>query len=143
MRDEDIHIGDVLRIRQWEDMVAEYGMTTSDEYSYYCATQVCKEVRFVKQMKHLCGLNFTVSNVYDVEVLDNNIKFYRSKENVEGKKVLLLLPETNKNVYMSARNLQRAEVMEAATLNTYKVLNADVLVMTENSLKTIDGILNK
>ena len=86
MRDEDIHIGDVLRIRQWEDMVAEYGMTTSDEYSYYCATQVRKEVRFVKQMKHLCGLNFTVSNVYDVEVLDNNIKFYRSKENVEGKR---------------------------------------------------------
>lgn len=86
MRDEDIHIGDVLRIRQWEDMVAEYGMTTRDEYSYYCATQVRKEVIFTKQMKHLCGLNFTVSNVYDLEVVDDNIKFYRSKENVEGEK---------------------------------------------------------
>ncbi|MBQ6204670.1 MAG: 50S ribosomal protein L4 [Prevotella sp.] len=62
---------------------------------------------------------------------------------VEGKKVLLLLPGTDKNVYLSARNLQRAEVMEAAKLNTYKVLNADVLVVTENSLETIDGILNK
>ena len=41
---------------------------------------------------------------------------------VEGKKVLLLLPEVNKNVYLSARNLQRAEVMMASTLNTYKGL---------------------
>ena len=62
---------------------------------------------------------------------------------VDGKKVLLLLPESNKNVYLSARNLQRAEVMEAAKVNTYKVLNADVLVVTEKSLETIDGILNK
>ena len=62
---------------------------------------------------------------------------------VEGKKTLLVLPEVNKNVYLSARNLQRAEVMLASTLNAYKVLNADVLVITENSLKTIDQILTK
>ncbi len=62
---------------------------------------------------------------------------------VEGKKSLLVLPEANKNVYLSARNLQQAEVMMASTLNTYKVLNADVLVVTENSLKVIDNILIK
>ncbi len=62
---------------------------------------------------------------------------------VNGKKVLLLLPEANYNVYLSARNLQKAEVMPAAQLNTYKVLNADVVVVTENSLKVIDEILNK
>ncbi len=62
---------------------------------------------------------------------------------VDGKKVLLVLPGVNKNVYLSARNLQRAEVMEAANINTYKVLNADVLVVTENSLEKIDGILVK
>ena len=62
---------------------------------------------------------------------------------VDGKKTLLVLPEVNKNVYLSARNLQRSEVMTASSLNTYKVLNADVLVVTENSLKTIDGILAK
>lgn len=61
----------------------------------------------------------------------------------DGKKALYLLPDVNKNVYLSARNLQRVEVMLAASLNTYKVLNADVLVITENSLKEIDGILNK
>lgn len=62
---------------------------------------------------------------------------------VDDKKLLLVLPEINKNVYLSARNLQRAEVMLASTLNSYKVLDADVLVVTESSLKTIDEILTK
>lgn len=62
---------------------------------------------------------------------------------VDGKKLLLVLPESNKNVYLSARNLQRSEVILATSLNTYKVLNADVMVITENSLKAIDSVLNK
>ena len=62
---------------------------------------------------------------------------------LEGRKSLLLLPNVNKNVYLSARNLQRSEVMTASALNAYKVLNADVLVITEKSLEAIDGILNK
>jgi large subunit ribosomal protein L4 len=62
---------------------------------------------------------------------------------IDGKKLLFLLPDVNKNVYLSARNLQRTEVMLASSLNAYKVLNADVLVITENSLKTIDDILTK
>lgn len=62
---------------------------------------------------------------------------------VDGKKVLLVLSDVNKNVILSARNLQTAEVMLASALNTYKVLNADVLVVTENSFEIIDTILNK
>ena len=62
---------------------------------------------------------------------------------VDSKKSLFVLSGTNNNVYLSARNLQGAEVMEASTLNTYKVLNADVLVISEKSLETIDAILNK
>ena len=63
--------------------------------------------------------------------------------NVEGKKMLMVLPESNKNVYLSARNLQKAECIIASNVNTYKVLNADVMVITENSLKAIDSVLNK
>ncbi|MDQ7737663.1 50S ribosomal protein L4 [Prevotella corporis] len=62
---------------------------------------------------------------------------------VDGKKVLLVLPEVEKNVYLSARNLEKAQVTTAAQVNSYNVLNADVLVVTENSLKTIDEILTK
>ncbi len=62
---------------------------------------------------------------------------------VEGKKLLMVLPEANKNVYLSARNLQHSEVAIAAQLNAYKVLNADVMVITENSLQAIETVLNK
>ncbi len=62
---------------------------------------------------------------------------------INGKKVLLVLPEVEKNVYLSARNLEKAQVTTAAQVNSYNVLNADVLVVTENSLKTIDEILTK
>ena len=62
---------------------------------------------------------------------------------VEGKKSLFVLSETNKNVYLSSRNLQRSKLMSANQLNSYNVLNADVLVITESSLQTIDNILNK
>ena len=80
--------------------------------------------------------NFDAPKTKDFVNITKNLK-------VDGKKLLFLLPEANKNVYLSARNLQRTEVMAASTLNTYKVLDADVLVMTENSLKAIDEILNK
>lgn len=62
---------------------------------------------------------------------------------VNGKKVLLVLPEAQNNVYLSARNLQKTQVATAAQVNTYGILHADVLVVTENSLKTIDEILTK
>jgi len=60
---------------------------------------------------------------------------------VDGKKMLMVLPESNKNVYLSARNLQKAECVIAQNVNTYKVLNADVMVITEKSLEAINGVL--
>ena len=105
----------------------------------------------VKQLARRSALTYKAQENAVVVVEDFSFDAPKTKDfvnmtknlNVEGKKVLLLLPETNMNVYKSARNLQRAEVMEAAKLNTYKVLNADVLVMTEKSLEAIEGILNK
>ena len=105
----------------------------------------------VKQLARRSALSYKAQENAIVVVEDFSFDAPKTKDfidmtknlKVEGKKVLLLLPGTDKNVYLSARNLQRAEVMEAAKLNTYKVLNADVLVVTENSLEAIDGILNK
>ena len=62
---------------------------------------------------------------------------------VEGKKVLVVLPNEDKNVYLSARNLKEAQVMGAANINTYKILNADAVIIAESSLETIDKILTK
>lgn len=62
---------------------------------------------------------------------------------VEGKKTLIVLSEVKKNVNLSVRNIQRVEVMTASALNTYKVMNANVLVMTEDALKMVDETFNK
>ena len=80
--------------------------------------------------------NFEAPKTKDFINITKNLK-------VEGKKTLFVLPEANKNVYLSARNLQRDKVTLAALLNSYNVLNADVLVITEKSLETINNILNK
>ncbi len=57
---------------------------------------------------------------------------------IEGKKLLLVLPENNNNIYLSARNIQRVEVSAARLLNTYKVMNSNVMVVTENALKVVN-----
>ncbi|MBQ3876663.1 MAG: 50S ribosomal protein L4 [Prevotella sp.] len=80
--------------------------------------------------------NFDAPKTKEIVNIAKNLK-------VDGKKILFVLPNANKNVYLSARNLQRAEVIEAEKVNTYKILNADVLLITEKSLETIDTILNK
>ena len=80
--------------------------------------------------------NFQAPKTKDFVNIAKNLK-------VDGKKLLLLLPEANKNVFLSARNLQKAHVMVAKDVNTYKILDADVLIVTENSLKAVEGILNK
>lgn len=81
-------------------------------------------------------INFEAPKTKDFVNIAKNLK-------VDDKKLLLLLPEANKNVFLSARNLQKAHVMVAKDVNTYKILDADVLIVTENSLKAVEGILNK
>ncbi|WP_454894143.1 50S ribosomal protein L4 [Alloprevotella tannerae] len=70
-----------------------------------------------------------------VEIL-NNLK-------ISEKKVLLVLPEANKNVFLSARNLEGAKLAIAKDINTYNVLDAGVLVITARSLEDIDAVLNR
>ena len=66
----------------------------------------------------------------------NNLK-------VEGKKTLIVLSEVKKNVNLSVRNIHRVDVMTACNLNTYRVMNANVLVVTESALNQIDETFNK
>jgi len=62
---------------------------------------------------------------------------------LEGKKSLFVLGESNKNVYLSSRNLERASVVTTSELNTYGILNAKSLVLTEGSLEGIVENLSK
>ena len=62
---------------------------------------------------------------------------------LEGKKSLFVLGESNKNVYLSSRNLKSSEVITYSELSTYKVLNANSVVLLEGSLKGIETNLSK
>ena len=103
----------------------------------------------VKALARKSALSYKAQENAIIVVEDFSFEAPKTKEfvniaknlKVDGKKLLMVLPESNKNVYLSARNLQKAECIIAANVNTYKVLNADVMVITENSLKAIDSVL--
>lgn len=63
--------------------------------------------------------------------------------NLSDKKTLLVLGDTNNNVYLSSRNLKGAKVVKASDLNTYDIVNAETLILLESSVKVLESILNK
>ena len=105
----------------------------------------------VKVLARCSALSYKAQENAIVVVEDFSIEAPKTKQFVEiinnlkidGKKALFVLQGADKNVYLSARNLERVNVTLASALNTYNVLNADVMVVTENSLKVVDQILTK
>ncbi|MCL7988795.1 50S ribosomal protein L4 [Sphingobacterium sp. lm-10] len=63
--------------------------------------------------------------------------------NIADDKTLLVLPAYNNNVYLSSRNLKKAKVIVASELNTYDVLNATKLLLTADSVKTLEEAFAK
>ena len=61
---------------------------------------------------------------------------------VDDKKTLLVLAESNNNVYLSARNLPGVKVVTASDLNTYDILNADSLLLCASSVEKIENLLS-
>ena len=57
---------------------------------------------------------------------------------LSGKKVLMVLADDDKNIYLSGRNIPKTEVRTAAELNTYDILNAETLILTEGAVKVIN-----
>ena len=70
-----------------------------------------------------------------IEVV-NNLK-------ISDKKVLVVLAGADKNVYLSARNIQGAKVAIASNINTYGVLDAGKMIVTESALNQIETVLTK
>jgi len=62
--------------------------------------------------------------------------------NLTNEKVLMIVGNSNDNVYLSARNLPRVKVVSADSVNTFDVLNAKKVVLTVSSLEVIQTILN-
>ncbi|NIJ45813.1 large subunit ribosomal protein L4 [Wenyingzhuangia heitensis] len=62
---------------------------------------------------------------------------------LDNKKSLFVLGESNNNVYLSSRNLKGSEVVTSSELNTYKVLNAGKVVLLEGAIADIEANLSK
>ena len=102
----------------------------------------------VKQLARKSALSYKALNNEIVVVENFALETPKTKEfvaitkslQVADKKPLIILGTANKNVYLSARNLTRVNVLTVSELSTYDVLNAKSLVLTEDSVAAIDLI---
>jgi large subunit ribosomal protein L4 len=76
------------------------------------------------------------------EIKTRQYKSMLDNLNLQDKKTLLVLPESNPNIVLSARNIKKAKVLTAASLNTYDILDANNLLIVESSVKEIEQFHN-
>ena len=79
------------------------------------------------------NLNFEAPKTKDFVAMTKSLQ-------VADKKPLIVLANANNNVYLSARNLPKAKVVTVSELNTYIVLNAKTLVLTEDAVAAVEQI---
>lgn len=101
----------------------------------------------VKALARRSALTFKAQGGQIVVVEDFNFEAPKTKEfvnfakniKVYGEKTVLVLPSQNKNVYLSARNIEKTFVITAAELNTYRILDNKKLVVTESSVAVLNN----
>lgn len=105
----------------------------------------------VKQLARKSAFSYKAKESAVIVVEDFSFEAPKTKEfitfvenlKIADKKVLVALNGIDKNMFLSARNLKKANVTTANQLNTYGILDAGVLVLTESALKDIEAVLNK
>ena len=105
----------------------------------------------VKQLARLSALAYKAKNneitIVEDFVLDTpktkEFNAIRKNLQVDGRRFLLVLAEANRNVYLSARNIPKTEVSVASGLNTYSIMKAKRLLLTESSVEQIAKLYNE
>lgn len=105
----------------------------------------------VKQLARRSALSYKVQEDALVVVEDFTFEAPKTKNfiallndlNLAGEKVLVVAAGSDKNLYLSARNLPKAKVAVASDINTYGVLDASVLVLTESAVAKVEEVLAK
>jgi len=105
----------------------------------------------LKRLARISALTYKAKNNQIMVIEDFNFDAPKTKQmtdvinnlKVTNKKTLMVFAQVNKNVYLSARNLQGKKVVTASDLNTYDILNANSLLISESSLPVIESILLK
>ena len=99
----------------------------------------------VKHLARISALTYKAKNQNIVVIEDFQMETPKTKEfveiqknlQIEGKKSLFVFAETNKQIYLSSRNLQKTKVVTLASLNTYNIMDASVLVFSESSINVL------
>jgi large subunit ribosomal protein L4 len=104
----------------------------------------------LKRLARKSALSYKAANENIVVLQDLTFDAPKTKEFVTllanlkltNEKVLFVVGERNDNVLLSSRNIQRAKVVTADSLNTYDIMNAGKLVLAESSIEVIEKVLN-
>ena len=104
----------------------------------------------LKKLARLSALTYKAKDNNIVVLEDFNFEVPKTKNytellgnfNLTDKKTLLVVSESNKNVYLSSRNLKKTKVITTSNLNTYDILNANNLLFVESSLKEIEKLFS-
>ena len=104
----------------------------------------------VKDLARKSALSYKAKDNGIMLIEDFNFETPRTKNYIglmsnlklNDKKTLVVLAESNNSIYLSARNLSNTKVISASEVNTYDILNANNLVLTEGSIKIIENLLN-
>jgi len=101
----------------------------------------------VKELARKSALSYKASSNNIIVLEDFSFEAPKTKEflkmgdnlNISNKKSLIVLPEQNKNIYLSSRNVQGVEVVTARELNTYGIMKASTLVLVESAVDVLQA----
>lgn len=105
----------------------------------------------VKDLARKSALTYKAKDNAIAVIEDFNFEAPKTKQylnmltalSLADKKTLLVLPESNKGVVLSGRNLKQTKITTADQINTYDVINADSVIFVESSVSKVENILNK
>lgn len=106
--------------------------------------------RKVKSLARKSALTYKAKESNITVVEDFNLESPKTQEyqkvlnnlSVTNEKTLLILPDNNKNLYLSSRNLPKAKVLPCSQINTFDLLNADKVLIFESSVEQIENLFN-
>jgi large subunit ribosomal protein L4 len=107
--------------------------------------------RKLKELARKSALSYKASSNNIIVLEDFSFEAPKTKEmvkmgnnlNIGNKKSLFVLPEQNKNIYLSSRNVQGVDVITAGELSTYKIMKASTLVLVESAVDVLQATFKK
>ena len=101
----------------------------------------------VKQIARKSALSYKAKDKGIMVLEDFTLEAPKTKElfdirrnlNIESRKSLLVLPEPNKNIYLSSRNMENSKIVTVTELNTYDIMDASVVVFVESSIDVLQA----